>query len=44
MELEDGSDGYVDVPLQDLRALRRAVLDLDEFFKTTDTSPERVPV
>ena len=32
----DGSDGYVDVPSQDLRALRRAVLDLDEFFKTSD--------
>jgi len=30
----DGGDGdgeYVDVPTQDLRALRRAILDLDEF-------------
>jgi hypothetical protein len=26
---EDG--GYADVPSQDLRALRRAILDLDEF-------------
>lgn len=29
---EAGSDGeYVDVPTQDLRAIRRAILDLDEF-------------
>ncbi|MCC9195223.1 hypothetical protein LOC59_16445 [Arthrobacter sp. zg-Y916] len=35
-EEEDGSDGFVDVPTQDLRALRRAVLDLDEFFNSTD--------
>lgn len=43
MELEDGSDGYVDVPLQDLRALRRAILNLDEFFKATDVSPRLGP-
>jgi hypothetical protein len=32
LDLEDGSEGaYVDVPTQDLRAIRRAILDLDEF-------------
>jgi hypothetical protein len=30
-EADDGS--YVDVPTQDLRAIRRAILDLDEFAK-----------
>ncbi len=33
MTTDDGLDGYVEVPTQDLRALRRAVLDLDAFFK-----------
>lgn len=40
MEDEDGTDGYVDVPTQDLRALRRAVLDLDEFFRDAENQLE----
>jgi hypothetical protein len=28
---EATGQGYIDVPTQDLRAIRRAVLDLDEF-------------
>ena len=36
---DDGQDaGYVDVPPQDLRAIRRAVLDLDEFEATTGSA------
>lgn len=31
VEESDGSDGYVEVPTQDLRALRRAVLNFEEF-------------
>lgn len=31
--LDGGDGGYVDVPTQDLRAIRRAVLDLDEFIR-----------
>jgi hypothetical protein len=30
-EQDEGDGGYVDVPTQDLRAIRRAILDLDEF-------------
>lgn len=33
----DGEDGYVEVPTQDLRALRRAVLDLSEFAQSLDS-------
>lgn len=32
----DGGAGFVEVPTQDLRALRRAVLDLDDFSETLD--------
>lgn len=32
----DEGEGYVDVPTQDLRALRRAILDLDEFLSTEE--------
>jgi hypothetical protein len=35
---EDG--GYTDVPSEDLRALRRAILDLDEFHASADGSEE----
>lgn len=36
LEMEDGREAYaqVDVPMQDLRAIRRAVLDLDEFERS----------
>jgi len=34
LPMDDG--GYVDVPTQDLRALRRAILDLDEFMRTEE--------
>ncbi|MFC9291067.1 ATP-binding protein [Streptomyces sp. NPDC057052] len=33
-EGEEDAEVYVDVPTQDLRALRRAVLDIDEFLAT----------
>ncbi|WP_347124985.1 hypothetical protein [Microbacterium sp. SY138] len=39
MEEADGSDGHVEVPTQDLRALRRAVLDFDEFGKESLDEP-----
>jgi hypothetical protein len=32
--------GYTDVPSEDLRALRRAILDLDEFHASADGSEE----
>jgi len=35
---DTAASGFVDVPTQDLRALRRAVLDLDEFFAENSTS------
>jgi hypothetical protein len=35
---DDG--GYTDVPSEDLRALRRAILDLDEFHASADGSEE----
>ncbi len=35
---EDG--GYTDVPSEDLRALRRAILDLDESRRLADGSEE----
>jgi hypothetical protein len=35
---DDG--GYTDVPSEDLRALRRAILDLDEFHASADDSEE----
>jgi hypothetical protein len=35
---EDG--GYTDVPSEDLRALRRAILDLDEFHASAESSEE----
>ncbi len=31
-DLDDSDGGWVEVPEQDLRALRRAILDLDEFL------------
>lgn len=34
---DSGEDGWVDVPPQDLRAIRRAVLDLGEFRRRGDT-------
>jgi hypothetical protein len=39
-EEEDGGDGggYVEVPTQDLRAIRRSILDLDEFSRTTSAA------
>lgn len=41
IESENGDAGYVDVPTQDLRALRRAVLRLDQFLGDTkrNTTP-----
>jgi len=35
-----GDGGYTDVPAEDLRALRRAILDLDEFHASADGSSE----
>lgn len=35
---DDGLDGWVEVPTQDLRALRRAVLDLGEFARSVQPS------
>jgi hypothetical protein len=35
---DDGSDGWVEVPTQDLRALRRAVLDLGEFAESLEST------
>lgn len=32
-DIDDSDGGWVEVPEQDLRALRRAVLNLDEFLK-----------
>jgi hypothetical protein len=45
LPLDDGG-GYVDVPTQDLRALRRAVLDIDEFLRAEaeTLSNESAPV
>lgn len=40
VESADGTDGYVEVPTQDLRALRRAVLDLDDFFASEEATIE----
>jgi hypothetical protein len=37
---DEDAESYVEVPTQDLRALRRAVLDLDAFFKATKGSSE----
>ena len=36
---EEGDDGggYTDVPTQDLRAIRRAILDVDEFEEAAST-------
>ena len=37
LPIDDGNGGaYVDVPTQDLRALRRAILDLEEFMRTEE--------
>lgn len=33
-DLEDSDAGWVEVPEQDLRALRRAILDIDEFLQS----------
>lgn len=41
LPVEQGSEeggGYVDVPTQDLRAIRRSILDLDEFSRTSMSS------
>lgn len=35
----NGDGGYVDVPTQDLRAIRRAILDLDEFARAYRPAP-----
>ena len=35
-----GDGGYTDVPPEDLRALRRAILDLQEFHASADGSTE----
>jgi len=37
-EADDDASGYVEVPTQDLRAIRRSILDLDE-FSVTQRSP-----
>jgi len=39
-EYEDGG-GYVDVPTQDLRAIRRSILDLEEFLSTRFLAADR---
>jgi hypothetical protein len=40
---ESTSDGFVDVPTQDLRSLRRAVLDLSAFFDNQLKQPSPIP-
>ncbi|WP_201799374.1 hypothetical protein [Subtercola vilae] len=37
LPVDDGDDGYVEVPTQDLRPLRRAVLDLREFTASLES-------
>lgn len=39
----DADGGYVDVPTQDLRAIRRAILDLDEFDQAQPTVTQLEP-
>lgn len=36
---DEDSGGYVEVPTQDLRAIRRAVLDLEEFSAARPSQP-----
>lgn len=42
-EINEGTSGYVEVPSDDYRSIRRAILDFDEFSKQAlakDTTPE----
>lgn len=41
-ELEDGEIEYCQVPRDDYRSIRRAVLNMDEFFKIQNNLPQRM--